>query len=68
MVFSCESKPKLKPKKTTKIEIPSFEFNADSAYSYIEKQLGIINIKWILLILLFVIFLEMFLRRFNGLV
>lgn len=39
-----------------------------SIYSYIEKQLGIININWILLILLFVIFLEMFLRRFNGLV
>jgi len=38
-----------------------------SVYSYIEKQLGIININWILLILLFVIFLEMFLRRFNGL-
>ena len=39
-----------------------------SVYSYIEKQLGIININWILLILLCVIFLEMFLRRLNGLV
>jgi hypothetical protein len=40
LVSSCDSKPKLKPKKTTKIEIPPFEFNADSAYSYIEKQLS----------------------------
>ena len=39
-----------------------------SVYSYIEKRLAIVNINWILLILLSIIFLEMFLRRFNGLV
>ena len=33
-----------------------------------EKQIGIINIDWILLILLMIIFLEMFLRRFNGII
>ncbi len=37
-------------------------------YYSIEKQIGIINIEWILLILLSIIFLELFLRRFNGLV
>ena len=39
-----------------------------SVYINIEKQIGIINIDWILLILLIIIFLEMFLRRFNGII
>ena len=33
-----------------------------------EKMQGIINIPWILLILLSVIFIEWFVRRYNGLV
>ena len=39
-----------------------------SVYISSEKQIGIINIDWILLILLIIIFLEMFLRRFNGII
>jgi len=39
-----------------------------SVYINTEKQIGIINIDWILLILLIIIFLEMFLRRFNGII
>ena len=39
-----------------------------SVYITSEKQIGIINIAWILLILLIIIFLEMFLRRFNGII
>ena len=39
-----------------------------SVYISSEKRFGIINIYWILLILLTIIFLEMFLRRLNGLI
>ena len=39
-----------------------------NVYISSEKQIGIINIDWILLILLIIIFLEMFLRRFNGII
>jgi len=39
-----------------------------SVYINSEKQIGVINIDWILLILLIIIFLEMFLRRLNGLI
>ena len=40
LFLSCDSTPKVKVRKQSKIEIPPFRFNADSAFLFIENQLA----------------------------